>query len=78
MNNVLHKELNYVRGRIMDFIHRLSFVTFTHPDWVLSRMIKEAKDYGYNGVEIRVTSGHKHKIGLQTPLHERRRTKTPF
>jgi len=57
---------------------RISFMTFTCPDWDLKRIIRCAKDYGYDGVEIRVVSGHKHGIELETSTTQRRVAKNLF
>jgi len=57
---------------------RISFMTFTCPNWDLKRIIRGAKDYGYDGVEIRVASGHQHGIELETGTMQRRFAKNFF
>lgn len=41
---------------------RLSFMTFACPEFTLAEVISAAKQFGYDGVEPRVTAGHKHGI----------------
>ncbi len=53
-------------------------MTFTCPNWDLKRIISGAKEYGYDGVEIRVASGHKHGIELETRTTQRRFVKNLF
>jgi len=41
---------------------RLSFMTFVCPEYTLAQVIAAAKEFGYDGVEPRVTADHKHGI----------------
>jgi sugar phosphate isomerase/epimerase len=57
---------------------RISFMTFTCPNWDLKKIIRGAKDYGYDGVEIRTAEGHRHGIELETSTTQRRFAKNLF
>ena len=37
---------------------KLSFMTFVCPTWATEKIVKFAKEAGYDGVEIRVDAGH--------------------
>ena len=50
------------RGKQMNF----SFMSFSCPQLNLDEMIAIAKRYGYNGIEPRIDSGHKHGIELDS------------
>ena len=41
---------------------KFSFMSFSCPELNLDEMIAAAKKYGYNGIEPRISSNHKHKI----------------
>ena len=43
---------------------KISFMTFSCPDWNLDTILKKGKEYGFDGVEPRVEVGHKHGIEL--------------
>lgn len=57
---------------------KLSFMTFVCPDWKLEKIVKFAKEAGYDGVEIRVDSGHKHEISSTSSTEARRAAKKLF
>jgi len=46
---------------------RYSFMSFSCPDLSLDEMIAVARNYGYDGIEPRITSGHKHGIEPDSP-----------
>ena len=53
-------------------------MTWLCPDWNVKQILIAAEKYGYDGVEIRVESNHKHKIGLSTPKEERIAVRNSF
>ena len=57
---------------------KLSFMTFVCPTWPIERIVKFAKEAGYDGVEIRVDAKHKHDISSQSSAEVRRQTKKLF
>lgn len=48
-------------------IFKLSFMTWCAPEWDLQAIVDGAHKYGYDGAELRVESGHKHGLELDTP-----------
>lgn len=57
---------------------KLSFMTFMCPDWSLEQVIAGARQFGYAGVEPRVSSKHAHGIELAASRDERRSIRTQF
>jgi len=51
---------------------KLSFMTFACPEWNALDVVDGALTYGYDGVELRVGSGHQHGLELETPAERRR------
>ncbi len=43
---------------------KISFMTFSCPEWDLDTILKKGREYGFEGVEPRVEVGHKHGIEL--------------
>ena len=50
----------------------ISFMTFVAPDWSLEQHLAAAIRYGYDGIEPRCASGHKHGIELTTTKPQRK------
>ena len=50
---------------------KYSFMSFSCPDLSLDQILAAAERYGYNGVEPRVASKHKHGVELETTPQER-------
>ncbi len=50
---------------------RYAFMTFSTPDQTLEQCLDIAKQYGYDGIEPRMDSGHKHGIELDTTAAQR-------
>lgn len=57
---------------------KLSFMTWSCPEWDCNQILKAAKKYGYQGVEIRVECNHKHKIELNLSKKDRSLAKRMF
>lgn len=57
---------------------KLSFMTFVCPDWTTDRIVKFAKEAGYDGVELRVDANHKHGISSTSSAQTRREVKKLF
>jgi len=57
---------------------KLSFMTFVCPTWPIEKIVKFAKEAGYDGVEIRVDAQHKHDISSKSSAAVRRQTKKLF
>jgi sugar phosphate isomerase/epimerase len=57
---------------------KLSFMTFVCPEWNLEQAIRFAREAGYNGIEIRVDSGHRHGVSSQSSPAERAAVKKQF
>lgn len=57
---------------------KLSFMTFVCPDWSIEKCVEFAKESHYDGVEIRVDTGHKHGISSQSSVAARRRVRKIF
>lgn len=55
---------------------RLAFTTLACPGWSLDRVVAAARDYGYDGVELRLLDGE--IIGADLPAGERRRIRETF
>jgi sugar phosphate isomerase/epimerase len=49
-----------------------AFMTFSTPELAFDEVLKVAQQYGYNGVEIRTQSSHRHGLQLDAPLEVRR------
>lgn len=50
---------------------KYSFMTFSCPQLSLKELLETAKRYGYDGIEPRIGSQHKHGIEVNTPLVRR-------
>lgn len=61
-----------------DMQMKLSFMTFVCPTWTTEKIVKFAKEAGYDGVEIRVNAGHKHGISSQSSDEARRQARKLF
>ena len=57
---------------------KLCFMTFVLPEWEIERVVKFAKEVGYDGVEIRVDAKHKHEISSQSSAEVRKYVKKLF
>ena len=57
---------------------KLGFMTFVCPEWEIERVVKFAKEAGYDGVEIRVDAGHQHEISSQASAQTRQYVKQLF
>jgi len=57
---------------------KISFMTWLTPNWPLEKIVKFAKEAGYDGVELRVDVGHKHGISSRSTQEERRRARKLF
>ena len=57
---------------------KLGFMTFVLPDWEIEKVVKFAKEAGYDGVEIRVDAKHKHDISSQSSAEVREYVKKLF
>jgi len=53
-------------------------MTFTCPEWELPQIVNAARDYGYDGVEIRVEAGHKHGVELSLTAQQRDEVRRRF
>jgi len=56
----------------------LSFMTFVCPEYELDKALATAIRYGYEAIEPRAQSGHKHGIEVSTTKKERARIKAQF
>ena len=54
---------------------KFSFMSFSCPELNLDEMIAVAKKYGYDGIEPRVGSNHKHKIEFDSSQSFRKECK---
>ncbi|MFA0751796.1 MAG: hypothetical protein SLRJCFUN_002199 [Candidatus Fervidibacter sp.] len=50
---------------------RLAFMTWACPNWTVEEIVKAAKRYGYEGVEFRLSVGHRH--GVEVDMSEERK-----
>ena len=57
---------------------KLSFMTWVCPGWDQQRIVKFAKEAGYDGVEFRVDCDQKHDISSRSTADERRRCRKLF
>lgn len=57
---------------------RLAFMTWVCPEWSVQQIIEGAHRHGYQGVELRVGSGHKHGVEKETSEEEARRVGLAF
>lgn len=57
---------------------KYSFMSFSCPQLTLDEMLSLAKRIGYDGVEPRVVSGHKHGIEVDISAAERKEIKSKF
>jgi sugar phosphate isomerase/epimerase len=57
---------------------KLGFMTFVCPEWDIETAVAFAARAGYDGVEVRVDSGHRHGISSQSSAAERKRVKRVF
>ena len=51
---------------------KLAFLSSTCPEWSFEQMVDGAKQYGYEGVDLRVEWGHAHGLELDSPVDARR------
>jgi len=61
-----------------DMQMKLSFMTFVCPTWTMDKIVKFAKEAGYEGVEIRVDAGHQHGLSSKSSDEARRQTRKLF
>ena len=52
-----------------------SFMSFSCPDLTLDEMLSLAKRIGYDGIEPRIVSGHKHGIEMDSSADYRKESK---
>ncbi|RJS84214.1 sugar phosphate isomerase/epimerase [Candidatus Bathyarchaeota archaeon] len=57
---------------------KLSFMTFMCPNWKIEKIVRFARESGYDGVEIRVDAGHRHGISARSSKAERRYVRELF
>ncbi|MDD3726417.1 MAG: sugar phosphate isomerase/epimerase [Candidatus Ratteibacteria bacterium] len=57
---------------------KFSFMSFTTPDKSLKEMLDIAKKYGYDGIEPRAQTGHKHGVEITTTANERKEIRKLF
>jgi len=57
---------------------KLGFMTFVLPEWEIERIIKFARESGYDGVEIRVDAKHKHEISSRSSAEVRKYVRELF
>ena len=57
---------------------KYSFMSFSCPELSLDEMLSVAKRYGYDGIELRTASNHKHGFELDTDANMRREIKQKF
>jgi sugar phosphate isomerase/epimerase len=57
---------------------KLSFMTFVCPEWGIEKVVEFAAETDYDGVEIRVDSGHKHEVSSRSTAEERARVRRLF
>lgn len=57
---------------------KLSFMTFVCPSWTMEKIVRFAKESGYDGVEIRVDAGHQHGISSKSSEEARRQARKLF
>lgn len=50
---------------------KYAFMTFSNPAWTLAETLAAAARYGYDGVELRIDSGHKHGVELSSDAAQR-------
>jgi len=50
---------------------KYAFMTFSNPAWTLEETLAAAKRYGYDGIEVRIGSGHKHGLELSSDATQR-------
>ncbi len=50
---------------------KYAFMTFSTPEQTLEEVLATAKRFGYDGVELRIDSGHKHGVELSSTADER-------
>jgi sugar phosphate isomerase/epimerase len=50
---------------------RLAFMTWACPNWTVEQIVEAAKRYGYEGVEFRLSVGHRH--GVEVDMSEERK-----
>jgi sugar phosphate isomerase/epimerase len=51
---------------------KLSFMSFTAPEWSLTEMLTAAIRYGYDGIEPRAEAEHKHGVELEATKKQRK------
>ncbi len=57
---------------------KIGFMTFSCPEWTVSQIIEGAKEFNYDGVEIRVEAEHLHGIELNMSKDKRKEVKKVF
>ena len=57
---------------------KLGFMTFVLPEYTIEQLVEFAKRAGFDGVEIRVDSGHAHNVSSESSKEERKRVKDLF
>lgn len=55
---------------------KYAFMTFSCPELTLDEVLATANRFGYDGVELRIQSGHKHGLDLDTSADIRRQAKS--
>jgi sugar phosphate isomerase/epimerase len=50
---------------------KYAFMTFSNPTWTLDETLSAAKRYGYDGVELRIDSNHRHGVELSSAAAQR-------
>ena len=54
---------------------KYSFMSFSCPELTLDEMLSMAKEFGYDGIEPRISSNHQHGVEFDTNQHQRKEIK---
>ena len=54
---------------------KYSFMSFSCPELTLDEMLAMAKEFGYDGIEPRISSNHQHGVEFDTNQHQRKEIK---
>ncbi len=51
---------------------KFSFMTFSCPELTLDQVLSMAKEFGYDGIEPRISANHQHSVEFETTVDQRR------
>ena len=54
---------------------KYSFMSFSCPELTLDEILAMAKEFGYDGIEPRISSNHQHGVEFDTNQHQRKEIK---